>query len=116
MKAIVEHFKKSSQAQKNFRDMQKQLQLQQLKLKQDCPTRWNSTYDMLRLIISKDAVIATLALISSNLALSIEDWKVIEGTLPILKVYNDVTVEISAKKMVHWQRSFQSFALLPNIR
>lgn len=46
----------------------------------------------------KDAVIATLALLRNDLSLSTNDWKIIEQAIPILKIFNDITVEISAEK------------------
>ncbi|XP_026465836.1 zinc finger BED domain-containing protein 1-like, partial [Ctenocephalides felis] len=64
IKQVVEYFKRSSQAQIKLLEMQKQLNLPALKLKQHVITRWNSTYDMLnRIHAIKEAVIATIALI-----------------------------------------------------
>lgn len=73
----------------------------QLKIKQDVSTRWNSTYDMLdRVIKVKDALIATLALVRNDLSLSSEDWTLIESAVPILKIFYEVTTEISTEKTV----------------
>ncbi|CAH2090912.1 unnamed protein product [Euphydryas editha] len=81
--------------------MQQQLNLGELKLKQDVPTRWNSTYDMLqRLLSAKDAVIATIAIMRQELALNNDDWVVIESAASILKLFYDITVETSAEKNV----------------
>ncbi|CAH0730113.1 unnamed protein product, partial [Brenthis ino] len=77
------------------------MNMRELKLKQDVSTRWNSTYDMLdRVVKIKDALIATLALVRADLALSLEDWTLIEKALPILKIFYEVTVEVSAEKSV----------------
>ncbi|CAH2088593.1 unnamed protein product [Euphydryas editha] len=43
-------------------------------------------YDMLhRLSLTKDAIIATIALIKADLALTYNDWVVIQSVLPVLK-------------------------------
>jgi len=64
VKSIVEHFKISSHAQSKLQDIQKQLGLSPLKLKQDVITRWNSTHDMFKRILEiKDAVVSTLAIL-----------------------------------------------------
>lgn len=47
VKDIVTYFKKSSHGLSKLQDLQRQTRSSILKLKQDCPTRWNSTYDML---------------------------------------------------------------------
>ncbi|GBP75199.1 Zinc finger BED domain-containing protein 6 [Eumeta japonica] len=80
-------------------EMQKQMNLPVLKLKQDVVTRWNSTYDMLNRVVSrKDAVIATLALVRHELALNTTEWQVVEKAIPILKSFYEVTTEISTEK------------------
>ncbi|CAG9782307.1 unnamed protein product [Diatraea saccharalis] len=100
-KAVVEYFKRSSHAQAKLREMQKQLELPPLKLKQDVSTRWNSTFDMIsRLTEIKTAVITTLALLSPQHALDENDWSLMEHAIPILKVFADITTEISAEKNV----------------
>lgn len=101
VKNIVEYFNRSTQGQKKLITTQQQLNLPLLKLKQDVPTRWNSTYDMLQRIIQvKDAVITTIALLRSDLIIKQEDWEIIEEVLPLLQPFYEVTVEISAEKNV----------------
>lgn len=101
VKSVVEFFKRSSHAQAKLMDIQNQMGLPPLKLKQDVATRWNSTFDMMsRLIRVKDAVISTIALLRSDLSLSDTDWSIIEGAVPILQIFSDVTCEISAEKNV----------------
>lgn len=111
-KSIVQFFKKSAHALANLNKMHVSLNMPKLKLKQDCPTRWNSTLDMLnRLLANKRAVVSTLALLDSNLGLEAHEWIIIEHTVQVLKIFDDVTVEISAEKNVSLSKS----AVLVNI-
>ncbi|XP_060845259.1 E3 SUMO-protein ligase ZBED1-like [Rhopalosiphum padi] len=73
-----------------------------LKLKQDCVTRWNSTFDMLkRIICIKDAVISTLALLQSSIdTLTPEEWDIVDKAILILQIFNEVTIEVSSEKTV----------------
>lgn len=101
-KTIVQFFKKSSHACTKLHEMQVKLGQKELKLKQDVVTRWNSTFDMLeRLLLSKEAIVATLALLNSfRCALEGDDWEVITESVEILRRFNDVTIEISSEKTV----------------
>ncbi|XP_063892271.1 E3 SUMO-protein ligase ZBED1-like [Helicoverpa armigera] len=101
VKSIVEYFKRSSHANHRLTEIQKQLNLPLLKLKQDVATRWNSTYDMLqRFCSAKQAIVMTLAVTRNDLLLTDNDWVVIESAVPVLKLFYDITVEISAEKNV----------------
>ncbi|CAB3231863.1 unnamed protein product [Arctia plantaginis] len=101
VKSIVEYFKKSCTAQTKLESVLKQMGLPILKLKQECPTRWNSCYEMLeRILRVKDAVISTLALIRNELNLQIADWEVLETVVAILKPFFEVTVEVSSENHV----------------
>ncbi|XP_065368779.1 E3 SUMO-protein ligase ZBED1-like [Calliphora vicina] len=101
IKRIVEYFHRSSQGLKKLIETQKQMQLPELKLKQDVVTRWNSTYDMLqRIVCIKDAVISTLALNRPDLSLPLDEWVLLDEIILILKPFYEVTKEISAEKNV----------------
>lgn len=49
VKKIVEYFHKSSQGLKKLQEAHKQMNLPDLKLKQDVVTRWNSMYEMFKI-------------------------------------------------------------------
>lgn len=103
VKSIVQYFKKSSHALVKLHEFQKQAGSPTLKLKQDCPTRWNSSYDMIDRILSiKDPIIATLAILNNSEVdcLSAQEWLVLEHARNMLKIFYDVTVEISSEKYV----------------
>lgn len=102
VKNIVQYFKHSSTAASKLQAMQIQMGLAPLKLKQSVVTRWNSTYDMLdRLLKIKDAVVSTLAIVQPRLnTLTPDEWKLLEKCVEILKIFYNVTVEMSAEKSV----------------
>eukprot|EP00102_Acyrthosiphon_pisum_P007844 XP_003243557.2 PREDICTED: zinc finger BED domain-containing protein 1-like [Acyrthosiphon pisum] len=103
VKDIVTYFKKSLHGLSKLQELQRQTRSSVLKLKQDCPTRWNSTYDMLdRIFELKESIVATCAIlnISDLNSLSEQDWIVIEKSKNILKIFYDLTIEISAEKYV----------------
>lgn len=102
VKKIVEFFKRSSNALVKLNSTQTQMGLPTLKLKQDCVTRWNSTFDMLKRIISiKDAVISTLAVLQTEIAvLTPAEWDKVEKAIDVLQIFNEVTIEVSSEKTV----------------
>lgn len=78
-------------------------------MKQDCPTRWNSTYDMLdRVLKIKEPIIATLAILNNTElnSLTPNEWQVVDKSKDLLKVFYDVTVEISAEKNITISKKF----------
>jgi len=105
VKKIVEFFKRSSNALVKLLKLnstQTQMGLPTLKLKQDCVTRWNSTFDMLKRIVSiKDAVISTLAVLQTEIAvLTPAEWDIVEKAIDVLQIFNEVTIEVSSEKTV----------------
>uniref|UniRef100_A0A6P7H1Y9 Uncharacterized protein LOC114345090 n=1 Tax=Diabrotica virgifera virgifera TaxID=50390 RepID=A0A6P7H1Y9_DIAVI len=70
-----------------------------IELVEDTPTRWNSTYDMLRKFLEiEDALKSTLALIDEQLPiLTHSDWKVIKDLCKVLKPFEDATKYISGE-------------------
>ena len=71
IKKLVEHFRKSATSMKKLQDTQKLIGLHDLKLKQDVPTLWNSTFEMLdRVLKIKEAFISTTSLVRPDLLVS----------------------------------------------
>ncbi|CAH2207577.1 jg25847, partial [Pararge aegeria aegeria] len=101
VKNVVEYFNRSLPGARKLKEIQEQMNIAPLKLKQDISTRWNSTFDMLnRFFKIKDAIIATIAIIRSDLALSPNDWIVVEKAIPILSIFYEVTNEVSGENYV----------------
>lgn len=102
IKKIVEFFKRSTQASCKLKEMQTQLGKPILSLKQDCVTRWNSTFDMINRILEvKDSLMSVIAINFPNLPnIDNNDILIMEGITDILKVFKDVTIEMSSEKQV----------------
>lgn len=98
----MEYFKRSSHALSKLQSTQKQMGLTPLKLKQDVVTRWNSTQDMFQRIIQiKDAVISTMALLQCDVEpLTVSEWMIVENASEVLKIFSEITTEISSEKYV----------------
>ena len=78
---------------------QKQMKHDLLTLKQDCPTRWNLTYEMLnRLIKTKEPLQCALTLLAApaEKVLNQAECHAIEKASEILKCFDEVTVEVSS--------------------
>jgi hypothetical protein len=98
-KSITTHFKHSGPNTKKLLDLEKQLGIPQLKLKQECVTRWNSRYDMLeRLVTVKDAVSSVVASVKKVTGLSAYEWEVAEEYVAIFKPFKVLTAAMSATR------------------
>ncbi|XP_077155210.1 E3 SUMO-protein ligase ZBED1-like [Ranitomeya variabilis] len=102
VKSIVEFFHKSTTATMKLKSTQQQMGMPELRPKQDCVTRWNSTFHMLKRVLeSKDAIISTLAIMNAPVEiLSQEEWEVVREACIILEPFDQVTVEISSESYV----------------
>lgn len=102
VKAIVQYFKQSSQALIRLNDNQIKGGHPILKLKQNCPTRWNSTYDMINRILKiKDPVLSTLAVLNNDLNnITNHEWNILNNLCKLLKIFYDITNEISSEKSI----------------
>lgn len=104
VKKIVEHFHRSSQAAAKFNSTQTQMHphVTPLKLINDVPTRWNSTYYMLeRIIALSEPLAATVGLLHNPVSLPTEEeWIILKELCQILKPFEAVTVEMSSEKQI----------------
>lgn len=100
VKEIVGFFHRSTTATHKLKSTQQQMGMPELKLKQECITRWNATFHMLKRILDlRDAVTSTLAVINAPVNhLSQEEWEVLQEACTVLEPFEQVTVEISADR------------------
>lgn len=102
IKIIVDFFRRSPQATEKLKQMQKQLGKPELNIKQDVVTRWNSTYDMFERVIEiKEPLMSVIAINYPNIEnLSNSDISTLEMCCEILRIFKDVTQEISSEREV----------------
>ncbi|KAG8174443.1 hypothetical protein JTE90_014230 [Oedothorax gibbosus] len=105
-RGIVGHFKSSVTSTSKLKNAQIQLNIQPLSIKQDVPTRWNSTLHMLeRLLKIKTPLTVAMADIESPPAsLESSEWKVVEECVPLLKPIEAMTTELSGEKFDQIER------------
>ncbi|XP_077399284.1 zinc finger BED domain-containing protein 4-like [Vanacampus margaritifer] len=99
---IVTFFRTSTTAKEKLAQVQQQMGKPVVKLINEVPTRWNSTYHMLeRLTEQKEPVVVALASVTNDTApLTAEDFNIIEETIRVLAPFNHATVELSEEKRV----------------
>ncbi|XP_022823853.1 zinc finger BED domain-containing protein 4-like [Spodoptera litura] len=97
-KKISMHFNHSTIAQTQLHKIQDRLNQPNLKVFQDCVTRWNSTFYMLdRFLKVKDAL--SLYINDSEIDLILpEEWKIIECLVDLLKPFEEATRELSSSQ------------------
>lgn len=101
MKSVVEFFKRSPKASEKLKSIQRQMNCPDITLKQDVPTRWNSTYDMFRrILLLREPLVSACAVLNTEHKLSADDFSVVERACQILKIFEDITVEVSAEKSI----------------
>lgn len=97
---IVAYFKRSNNAAYKLKQVQEQMQLETLKLKQDVQTRWNSVYYMLERLdkvkIPLSAAITSLPGCPGNL--NAQEWIEVHECLCILKPVEQMTSIISGEQ------------------
>ncbi|KAL4148694.1 hypothetical protein QTP88_002865 [Uroleucon formosanum] len=98
-RAIVGHYKHSSLATGKLRDLQSQMNLPLLKVKQDVSTRWNSSLTMIeRLLTIKIPLTASMSsLPRAPDCLNASEWEVISDCVKILKPFKNITSELSGE-------------------
>lgn len=98
-KLIVNHFKKSSKDTHKLSEIQKSLNIIQHKLKNECPTRWNSLYYLMdRLVEQREAIVVVLASNDKVNSLQNHEWKTAENYVKVLKIFEDATSMMSASR------------------
>lgn len=97
-KKLVGSFKHSAKNTKMLKTCQVQLGLPQHRMIQDEPTRWNSSFYMLRRIIEQREAIILVAS-KSDIKLSVDmvtdDWKTMKFAVSILEVFEQATLQVS---------------------
>jgi hypothetical protein len=104
---IVQHFNHSSLATSVLSEKQRQPGLNEQKLIQNCPTRWNSTYYMCkRLVCNRNAIVSVLAdrnITKFNIALKLKmlehDWLIMNDIIKALKSLQLATTDYALKLM-----------------
>lgn len=95
-RTIVGHFKHNSNATEKLKDFQLQMNLSPLKVKQDVPTRWNSSLIMMeRLVNIKAPLSATMSTLpQAPNYLNESEWEIILDSTHILKPFQIMTAEL----------------------
>ncbi|CAB1311835.1 unnamed protein product [Coregonus sp. 'balchen'] len=120
VKAVVEFFHKSTVAAQKLKSTQRQMGIPELRPKQECATRWNSTFDMLkRMLEIKDAIISTLALINASIEpLSQEEWELVKEVCAVLEVRSyleEPLIQRAEDPLSWWQAKASVFPLLVKV-
>ena len=92
---VVGHFKHSSLAYSRLREIQKNLSLLQHRLKQDEPTRWNSTLYMLQSITEQKMALAAYSLEYDIAQLSSYQLDLVNKIISTLTPNEEITKSIS---------------------
>ncbi|KAM9318799.1 E3 SUMO-protein ligase ZBED1-like isoform 1-T7 [Pholidichthys leucotaenia] len=98
----VTYLRSSTTAKEKPAQVQQQMGRPSLKLINEVPTRWNSTYDMLsRLHDEREPVWVSLASLKSDLTpLTADEYTIIGETLLVLAPFHQATVEFSEERRV----------------
>lgn len=102
IKTIVDKYKKSNLFPERLKAMQQQFGESQLSLKQDTPTRWNSTYLMFsRILEVQKSLMSVMTLHYQELpTITSEDFQIITETCELLKIFDNATTTMSSEKKV----------------
>lgn len=99
-RTIVGYFKHISKATEKLKDFHLQMNLPPLKVKQDVPTRWNSSFIMMeRLVNIKAPLSATMSTLPrAPNYLNASEWEIILDCTHILKPFQIMTAKLSGEK------------------
>lgn len=98
-KKIAAFFHRSPKASKTLNNAQVSLKLPLHKLIQECPTRWNSSFDMMeRLVEQKEPITLVLLSITQVENLTTVEWQKAATFVETMKPFKEVTVMMSADR------------------
>ncbi|CAK1591015.1 unnamed protein product [Parnassius mnemosyne] len=102
VKVIVRYFKQSTTAADKLTKYLVDHGSPPKRLKQDCPTRWNSTFYMLeRFIELEEPLRASMAVINKDLlVISLEEWKAFKVLCQVLRPFEEITRFVSGEKYI----------------
>ncbi|CAH2013573.1 unnamed protein product [Acanthoscelides obtectus] len=104
VKAVVEYFHRSSQANSKLLSTQTRMDANSipLKLKNDVSTRWNSSYYMFeRFLKLEESLTITIGLLHNPVQLlSEEEWSILKEICQVLKPFEQITTEIRSETHV----------------
>ena len=101
-KTIVAFYNHSTKATEKLKELQGELNLPNHKVVTDSPTRWNSTYYMLRRLLEQKAAITVMCASSTGprISLSASEWCVMKELVQILQPLEEATRELSTEQRV----------------
>lgn len=98
-RAIVGHYKRSSQARSRLREAQVNMGLEPLEVIQDVCTRWNSEYEMMcRLLKLRQAISVDLSGQDTIENLTCSEWRLMAAVMSVLKCVEEATRESCSEK------------------
>ncbi|XP_067121146.1 E3 SUMO-protein ligase ZBED1-like [Centruroides vittatus] len=101
IKTVIEYFQKSPEAIQRLKQVQSQMDLESLTLKQDMINKWCTTYDMFDSVLKvKDALLSTLTTYYPHVNFTNDDVTVLKEVCEILKVFKHITEEMISEKDV----------------
>ena len=107
VKKIVSHFSHSVVATEALKNKQQQMNITAKKLINSCPTRWNSTYEMLQRVLKLcwpvTAVLSDDTITKRSdryLDLKTEQWKLTEDLVPVVEPFTIATTFFSYEENV----------------
>uniref|UniRef100_A0A182S162 BED-type domain-containing protein n=1 Tax=Anopheles funestus TaxID=62324 RepID=A0A182S162_ANOFN len=99
VKHVVMYFKQNIKASHMLVGTQIKHKHETMKLKQDVPNRWNSTFDMMdRFYKNKIPILSCIDRLKVKTKMQNSDWLIIEQSLTALKYFASATKLISAEK------------------
>ena len=103
VKSIVSHFKRSTAANQLLRTYQENSGVPPRKVIQDVPTRWNSTFYMIKRFVELEVALrATIALLDVNLpTVSAADWEFLKQLCKILAPFETTTKVVSGENYMN---------------